>query len=87
VPVEPLLEPILIQVMPNETNRSTEDKETVETAVFNQFSSFFVAESPTASQHIYKAHCNAAVNIENQVGSLLGGHLLHSQRELKNNAV
>lgn len=81
--IQSLLQSILIQKMAYKTNRATQDEQTIQTSTSDQVISFLLAKSTASAQHIYKANCNAAIYIQNQVGFLAGGYLFNLQRKLK----
>ena len=68
--------------MPNKTNRTAQNKEAVQTTIRNQLVCFFRRESTATAEHVDKTDSDAAINIQNQVGFLFGGHLLHGKGKL-----
>jgi hypothetical protein len=76
VPVQRLLEPLLVQVVADEPNGPAQYKKTVETAVSNELISLLLCEGTTGAQHVYEAGSDAAVNVKDERLLLACCHLL-----------
>lgn len=64
---------LLVEVMGNETDRTTEDKKTVEDTHLEVVLCLFGAEGARVSEEVDEADGNATVDVENEVVLLRGG--------------
>lgn len=76
VPVQTLLQPLLVQVVTNETNASSEDKHPVERSGLDVRLGLVFGEAATVSKKIDKADRDAAVHVQDQVRFLTCGDTL-----------
>lgn len=79
VPVQTLMQPLLVEVMSNQSRSASEHENRVECAVEDVFVGFFTGERPTRAHEVDKAHGNAPVHVENEVGFLRRGDAFHLQ--------
>merc|ERR1719346_748496 len=82
VAVEGLLQPQLVEVVPYEAGGPAEHKQAVEAAEGHEIVAFFAREGTTGTNHVDECNRYAPVNIEDEVGALSRGELLHRQREI-----
>jgi len=67
VTVERRPQPLLIQVVSNETDATTEDEQAIQSTDLDVLVSFLWRESTTVSQEINEAHGDATVNVEDEL--------------------
>lgn len=67
---------LLIEVMGNETDGTTQDEETVEDTHLKVIFGFFLSEGTTVSDEIDKAHGNTTINVQDKVVLLACGDTL-----------
>jgi hypothetical protein len=60
-------QPLLIQVVPNETNAATEDEQSIQSTDLDVFLGFLECEGTTIPQEINKADRNAAVDVKDEL--------------------
>merc|ERR1719234_504324 len=77
VPVQPLLEPLLIEEVADEPDATSEHKHSIQRAGLDVRLCLILGEEPTLSQQINKANSNAAVHVEDEIWLLLSGDLFH----------
>lgn len=65
--VERSLQPLLIEVVTNETNATTENKEAVESTNLDVLVSFLWSESTTVTEQVDEANGNATVDVEDEL--------------------
>ena len=72
MPVKTCPQPLLIQVMRNETDRASEHEQPVEDTVLEIVFRLFCAESAAVAEQIDEAHGDAAVDVQDEVVLLRG---------------
>merc|ERR1712224_932762 len=85
--IKRLLEAVLIKVVPNETNRTSHNKEPIEAATCDDFVRFWSAPCSTATNHVNENNSNAPINVENEVRFLLCRELLHRKGVVQDRVV
>lgn len=65
--IERSSEPLLIEMVTNETNATAKNEETVERANLNVFVGFFTGEGTTIAQKINEADSNATIDVEDKL--------------------
>mmetsp|Transcript_46222 Transcript_46222/g.142974 ORF Transcript_46222/g.142974 Transcript_46222/m.142974 type:complete len:316 (-) Transcript_46222:2415-3362(-) len=83
VPVERLLQPELVQVVRDESGGAAEHEEAVQGPERHQVVALFAGEGAARADHVHEGHSDAAVHIQDQVGSLARGELLDGQGEVQ----
>jgi hypothetical protein len=78
--VERSTEPLLVQMVSDESNAPTEDKQSVERANLDILVCLFGRERPTIAQQIDKAHRDASVHVQDERILLGRGHFLNRER-------
>ena len=69
---------LLVKEVSNQTDGATQNEETIENTHLEVVLGLLGAEGTTVAQEIHKADSNAAVDVEDQVVLLGGGHSLDS---------
>merc|ERR1719199_1803067 len=87
VAVEGLFETLLVQVMADEAYGAAQNKETIQASTFDYLVGLLAAEGATTPNHINEAHCNASINIEDEVRTFFRSDLLDFQSVLQNRVV
>mmetsp|Transcript_39488 Transcript_39488/g.53634 ORF Transcript_39488/g.53634 Transcript_39488/m.53634 type:complete len:245 (-) Transcript_39488:1088-1822(-) len=82
--VKPLLQALLVQVMPDEPDAPPEHEEPVEASVRNEVVRLVLREGAAVAEQVHEAHRDAPVDVQDEVAPLPGGDLLDPQRELQN---
>ena len=77
--VETLFQPLLVQIMPNETDAATQNKKPIQRANVDELLRFLVGEAATGPHEVDKRDCNHSVDVEDQIGFLGSGDFLHLQ--------
>ena len=83
VSVQSLLESVLVEEVTDETDAASEHEQTVERSHLDVLLCLLERESSARSQQVDEAYADASVDIEDEVGLLLGGELLHAQSEVE----
>ncbi len=72
-------QPLLVEVVSDETNATAKDEQTIQTPYLDALIRLFTAKSTAIAKQINEADGNTTVNVEDE-GILLGsGDLLHSE--------
>lgn len=80
--IKALLQSLLVEKVTNESDGAAEDEQSVQTTILDHTIGFLIAKSTAATQKVDKTNRNATIHVENQVGLLLGCHLLHGESKL-----
>mmetsp|Transcript_10085 Transcript_10085/g.25813 ORF Transcript_10085/g.25813 Transcript_10085/m.25813 type:complete len:313 (+) Transcript_10085:195-1133(+) len=83
VPVQRLLQPLLVQRMSDQANGAGKHEEAVEVSNVDDALDVIRREMPARGEKIEEEGADAAVNVQNQVGALLQSVLLHSDRKVQ----
>lgn len=83
MPVQSSAQSLLIQVMRNQTDRSSENEETVENTVVEVILGFLRVEGAAVAEKVDKADGDAAVNIQDQAVFLGGCDGFDSERVIE----
>jgi hypothetical protein len=67
VTVERCPESLLVKMVTNETDATTENKETVEGADLNVLVGFFTSKGAAITQEVNKADCDATIDIQDEL--------------------
>lgn len=76
MPVETSPQPLLVEEVSNQTNRTTEHEETVEDTHAEVVLSLLRGESTAVAHEVDEADSNATINVEDKVVLLGRGHTL-----------
>lgn len=79
MPVQGLFEQLLIQEVPNESDRSSEDEETVEGASLEVLGRLLLGEGTRAVEEIAEGGGDASVDVEDERVLLGGGDVLDTE--------
>jgi starvation-inducible outer membrane lipoprotein len=65
---------LLVEMVTNETDTTTEDKETVQRANLNVFVCLFPSECSTVPKEINEADCDTPIDVENELYIIIRLH-------------
>merc|ERR1711884_627381 len=83
VAVEGLLQPQLVEVMPYEAGGPAEHKQAVQTPEGHQIIALLAREGPAGADHVDEGNGYAPINIEDEIGALSRGQMLHRQSKVQ----
>lgn len=74
--IQPLLQPLLIQIMSNESNTTTQHKQPIQCPNLYVLGRFFRCKRPRMSQQIHKQDTYGPIHVQNKIILLLRGDVL-----------
>lgn len=81
--VQRLLEQLLVQVVTDETDRSAENEQTVQSTALEVFGSLFLGECTAPAEQVAERGGDSAIDVENEGVGLLGGDILNGKGKVE----